>query len=157
MLRSGLYFPQRPYSVSGPTYSDSATWTLLLLRSGGLDPPLEPGGTRRRSNSHVKAEVKDYCAAVLTAVCRLSPGAERGLLSSRGAWTPEHGGFRLYSRGAWAELIRRMWDRPEPGIEFVSPTLVGRFLTTRPRKCPFLKLLLNLLQVSVLGFDFFGH
>ena len=64
---------------------------------------------------------------------------------------------RLFGRGARAELIRRMWDRPKPGIEFVSPTLVGRFLTTRPRKSPFLKFLLNLLQVSVLGFDFFGH
>ena len=114
------------------------------------------------------------CAGVLAAVCGLFRVAERrgrawGLLSSFGAWTPHRGAVsrcrardlehRLHSHGARAELVRRMWDCPKPGIEFVSPTLVGRFLTTRPpRKSPFLKSVLNLLQiVSVLGFGFFGH
>ena len=78
-----------------------------------------------------------------------------GLLSSCGAWTPHRGAFsccrarvlehRLYSCVAQAELIRRTWDCPKPGTEFVSPPLVGRFLTTRPpRKSPFLNSLLNL-------------
>ena len=39
---------------------------------------------------------------------------------------------RLSSCGAWAELLRSMWDLPGPGLEPVSPALAGRFLTTAP-------------------------
>ena len=40
---------------------------------------------------------------------------------------------RLSSCGAWAQLLRGMWDLPGPGLEPVSPALAGRFLTTVPR------------------------
>ena len=39
---------------------------------------------------------------------------------------------RLSSCGAWAQLLRGMWDLPGPGLEPVSPALAGRFLTTVP-------------------------
>ena len=39
---------------------------------------------------------------------------------------------RLSSCGAWAYLLRSMWDLPGPGLEPVSPALAGRFLTTAP-------------------------
>ena len=38
----------------------------------------------------------------------------------------------LSSCGAQASLFRGMWDLPGPGLEPVSPALVGRFLTTEP-------------------------
>ena len=50
-------------------------------------------------------------------------------LSSFGSWALEH---RLNSCGAWAYLLRGMWDLPGPGIEPISPALAGGFLTTRP-------------------------
>ena len=39
---------------------------------------------------------------------------------------------RLSSCGAWAQLLRGMWDLPGPGIEPMSPALAGGFLTTAP-------------------------
>ena len=39
---------------------------------------------------------------------------------------------RLSSCGARAHLLHGMWDLPGPGLEPVSPALVGRFLTTEP-------------------------
>ena len=39
---------------------------------------------------------------------------------------------RLSSCGAWAQLLRSMWDLPAPGLEAVSPALAGGFLTTAP-------------------------
>ena len=39
---------------------------------------------------------------------------------------------RLSSCGSRAQLLRSMWDPPRPGLEPVSPALVGRFLTTAP-------------------------
>ena len=50
-------------------------------------------------------------------------------LSSRGLRALER---RLSSYGAWAQLLRGMWDPPGPGIEPVSPALAGGFLTTAP-------------------------
>ena len=48
---------------------------------------------------------------------------------------------RLSSCGAWAWLLLGMWDLPEPGIEPMSPTLAGGFLTTAlPRKSWIFKL-----------------
>ena len=34
--------------------------------------------------------------------------------------------------GAWALLLRSMWDLPGPGLEPMSPALAGGFLTTVP-------------------------
>ena len=39
---------------------------------------------------------------------------------------------QLSSRGTWAQLLHGLWDLPGLGIELVSPTLSGRFLTTKP-------------------------
>ena len=50
-------------------------------------------------------------------------------LSSCGSQALER---RLSSCGAWAQLLRGMWDLPGPGLEPVSPTLAGRFLTIAP-------------------------
>ena len=40
--------------------------------------------------------------------------------------------LRLSSCGAWAYLLRGMWDLPGPGIEPMSPALAGGFLTPLP-------------------------
>ena len=50
-------------------------------------------------------------------------------LSSCGPWALER---RLSRCCARAFLLRGMWDLPRPGLEPVSLTLVGRFLTTVP-------------------------
>ena len=39
---------------------------------------------------------------------------------------------RLSSCGARAQLLRGMWNLPKPGLEPVSPSLAGGFLTTVP-------------------------
>ena len=39
---------------------------------------------------------------------------------------------RLSSCGAWAQLLRGMWDLPGPGLEPVSLALADEFLTTAP-------------------------
>ena len=36
------------------------------------------------------------------------------------------------SCGAWAQLLRGMWDLSGPGIESMSPALAGGFLSTAP-------------------------
>ena len=50
-------------------------------------------------------------------------------LSSCGSWALEH---RLSSCGTQAYLLHGMWDPPGPGLEPMSSTLAGRFLTTVP-------------------------
>ena len=60
--------------------------------------------------------------------------AARGL-SSCGSQALER---RLSSCGAWAQLLRGMWDLPGPGPEPVSPALAGGFLTTAPPGKPLL-------------------
>ena len=68
---------------------------------------------------------------------------EQGSLSSCGAWASHISGFSccgaqavghsgFSSCGTWAQLLHDTWDPPRPGIEPVSPTLQGRFLTTGP-------------------------
>ena len=49
--------------------------------------------------------------------------------SSCGSWALEH---RVSSCGARAELLRGMWDLPEPGVEPMSPALAGESFTTEP-------------------------
>ena len=39
---------------------------------------------------------------------------------------------RLSNCGSRAQPLRGMWDPPRPGLEPVSPALVGRFSTTAP-------------------------
>ena len=54
--------------------------------------------------------------------------------SGCGAGALEYTGFS--SCGAWANLPHGMWGLPAPGIEAVSPTLQGRFLTSGPPAKP---------------------
>ena len=63
------------------------------------------------------------------------------LLQSMGS---THTGFR--SCGAWAQLLRGMWDLPGPGLEPVSPALAGGFLTTAPPGKP-----PSILKPKILG------
>ena len=58
-----------------------------------------------------------------------STGSRRAGFSSGGSRALEH---RLSSCGAWAGLLRSMWDLPRPGLEPVSAALAGRFSTTAP-------------------------
>ena len=44
--------------------------------------------------------------------------------------------LRLNSCGPWALLLCSMWNLPGPGIEPVSPTLAGEFLSTAPPGSP---------------------
>ena len=44
---------------------------------------------------------------------------------------------RLSSCGAWAELLRGMWDLPGPGLKPVSPELAGGLPITAPPGKPF--------------------
>ena len=71
-------------------------------------------------------------------VCRLliavaSFVAEHGLCSC-GSRALER---RLSSCGAWASLLRSMWDLPGQGIKPMSPALASRFLTTEPPGKPY--------------------
>ena len=59
---------------------------------------------------------------------RASVVGARGL-SSCGFWALE---CRLSSCGARASLLRGVWELPGPGLEPLSPALVGGFLTTAP-------------------------
>ena len=71
-----------------------------------------------------------------------SMGSRSVGFSSCGSWALER---RLSSCGPQVYLLCGMWDLPGPGIEPVSPTLAGRFLTTVPPGKPglFVFLILN--------------
>ena len=58
-----------------------------------------------------------------------STGSRACGLSSCGSWALER---RLSSCGARAQLLRGMWNLPEPGLKPVSSALAGGFLTTAP-------------------------
>ena len=58
-----------------------------------------------------------------------STGSRSAGFSSCGSRALER---RLSSCGAWAYLLRGMWDPPRPGLKPVSPALAGGFLTTAP-------------------------
>ena len=67
-------------------------------------------------------------------------------LSSCGSWALERG---LSSCGAQTLLLRSMWDLPGPGLEPVSPTLAGGFLTSAPPGKPMKTFLKNTDVISV--------
>ena len=50
-------------------------------------------------------------------------------LSSFGSWALQH---RLGSWGIWAQLLRGMWNLPEPAIKLASLALQRRFLSIGP-------------------------
>ena len=73
---------------------------------------------------------------------RVSVVGARGL-SSCGFWALES---RLSSCGARASLLRGVWELPGPGLEPLSPTLAGGFLTTAPPGKPYIFLFIGHLQ-----------
>ena len=58
-----------------------------------------------------------------------SMGFRRTGFCNCGTWALEH---RLSSCGAWAQLLRSMWDLPRPGLKPMSPALAGGLPTTVP-------------------------
>ena len=89
------------------------------------------------------------------AVLRGEGTSHRGGFSRRKAWALQRSGFsscgpgalehRLNSRGAWAQLIRSMWDLPRSETEPVFPAMASRFFTAEPPGKP-----LNLPEVHML-------
>ena len=49
-----------------------------------------------------------------------------------GAWASVVAAHGPSSCGIWAQLLHGMWNPPRPGIETLSPTLAGGFLSTVP-------------------------
>ena len=81
---------------------------------------LPPAAVSRRP---LLAAVRGPLTAVASLCCGArAPGARASAVVARG----------LSSCGAWAQLLRGLWDIPGPGLEPVSPALAGRFLTTAP-------------------------
>ena len=77
-----------------------------------------------------------FCARAFSSCGKRGPLliAVRGPLTVAASLVAEH---RLQTRrlsncGSRTYLPRGMWDLPRPGLEPVSPALVGRFSTTAP-------------------------
>ena len=97
-----------------------------------------------------------FACAGSSLLCGLSSSCgEQGLLSSCHTWASHCGGssccgaralghmgfgscgpqalkHRLNSHASRAYLLCGMWDLPRSGIKPMSPTLAGRFFTTKP-------------------------
>ena len=61
---------------------------------------------------------------------------------------------RLSNCGSRAQLLRSMWDLPRPGLEPVSPALVGRLSTTAPPGKPTTSFLTMVFVLSHLLFSY---
>ena len=77
-----------------------------------------------------------FCARAFSSCGKWGPLfiAVRGPLSIAASLVAKH---RLQTRrlsncGSQAQLLRSMWDPPAPGLEPVSPALVGGLPTTAP-------------------------
>ena len=77
-----------------------------------------------------------FCARAFSSCGKRGPLliAVRGPLTVAASLVAEH---RLQTRrltncGSRAQLLRGTWDLPRPGLEPVSPALVGRLSTTAP-------------------------
>ena len=77
-----------------------------------------------------------FCARAFSSCGERGPLfiAVRGPLTIAASLVAEHRiqTRRLSSCGSRAQLLRGMWDLPEPGLEPVSPALAGGFSTTAP-------------------------
>ena len=77
-----------------------------------------------------------FCARAFSSCGKWGPLfiAVRGPLTIAASLVAEHKlqTHRLSSCGSRAQSLRGMWDLPRPGLEPVSPALVGRFSTTAP-------------------------
>ena len=91
----------------------------------------------RLSSSCSKQWLLSRCGARASRCCGLQGSGSRAWdsavtargLSSCSSCTLEH---RLKCCGTRAQLLLCMWDLPGSEIEFMSPTLEGRFFTTEP-------------------------
>ena len=106
---------------------------FLQLRQAGATLPCGVRASRCDGFSCCGARALGAQASVVVA---------RGL-SSCGSRDLE---FRLSSCGARAQLLRCMWDLPEPGLKPMSPALVGGFLTTAPPGKSYLVFLITLYR-----------
>ena len=77
-----------------------------------------------------------FCARAFSSCVERGPLfiAVRRLLTIAASLVAEHRlqTCRLSSCGSRARLLRGMWEIPRPGLEPVSPALVGRLSTTAP-------------------------
>ena len=77
-----------------------------------------------------------FCASAFSSCGEWGPLfiAVRGPLTVAASLVAEHRlqTRRLSSCGSRAQLLRDMWDLPNPGLEPMSPALAGRFSTTAP-------------------------
>ena len=77
-----------------------------------------------------------FCARAFSSCGKWGPLliAVRGPLTIAASLVAEHRlqTRRLSSCGSRAYSLHGMWDLPRPGLEPVSPALVGRFSTTAP-------------------------
>ena len=73
--------------------------------------------------------------------------AVASLAEEHGCWALGHAGFSSY--GALIYLSHSMWNLPRWRTEPMSPSLAGRFLTTRPpESAPFIFLCISILFIS---------
>ena len=83
-----------------------------------------------------------FCARAFSSCGKRGPLfiAVRGPLTVAASPVAEHRlqTRRLSSCGSWAQLLHGMWYLPRPGLEPVSPALVGRFSTTAPPGKPWM-------------------
>ena len=81
-----------------------------------------------------------FCCAVLLCLQRAgaAPQLQRAGFSMRWLLLLQSAGSRAQdcSCGAWASLLRGLWDLPGSGIKPMSPTLAGEFFTTEPAGKP---------------------
>ena len=77
-----------------------------------------------------------FCARAFSSCSRWGPLfiAVRGPLTIVTSLVAEHRlqTHRLSNCGSRAQSLHGMWDPPRPGLEPVSPALVGRLSTTAP-------------------------
>ena len=94
-----------------------------------------------------------FCARALSSCGKRGPLliAMRGPLTIAASLVAEH---RLQTRrlsncGSRAQLLRRMWDLPRPGLEPVSPALAGRPPTAAPPGKPPFYILASFIKDKV--------
>ena len=118
--------------------TEQICFCVLLLRS--------PVWIKRLFPMWDSASLFLWLCWVFIALCRLSLVVVSGVYSFLGAHVSHWGGFSccgpqalgmrasevaahgLNSSCTWTLLLQGMWDLPRPGIELVSPALVGRLL-----------------------------
>ena len=92
-----------------------------------------------------------FCARAFSSCGKWGPLfiAVRGPLTIAASLVAEHRlpMRRLSSCGSRAQLLRGMWDLPEPGFEPVSPALAGRFSTTAPPGKPPSNFLIDFIEL----------